>query len=181
MKVVYSDICDDNYHESVTFDEVEECPICKHSIKPSKLHGEIIRDGIRASRLALLYYCSHCHNVFIAQYSDKASVKVKDSVAYTKLDFVSPNNFKKTTFEKCINDLSSTFVKIYNQSSQAESEGLNEIAGIGYRKALEFLIKDFLIWQQPDKKETFKTTPLGSCINNFIENPQLKTVASRAV
>ena len=36
------------------------------------------------------------------------------------------------------------FLTIYNQSLSAEDNNLDQIAGIGYRKALEFLIKDYL-------------------------------------
>lgn len=44
-----------------------------------------------------------------------------------------------------INNISPQFVKIYNQALKAESFGLDEIIGLGYRKAFEFLIKDFII------------------------------------
>jgi hypothetical protein len=33
-------------------------------------------------------------------------------------------------------------VEIAQQASDAEQYGLDQIAGVGYRKALEFLIKD---------------------------------------
>ncbi|WP_117161326.1 DUF4145 domain-containing protein [Paraliobacillus sp. X-1268] len=38
-----------------------------------------------------------------------------------------------------------SFCKIYSQSEKAEMENLDQIAGMGYRKALEFLVTDYLI------------------------------------
>lgn len=177
MKVIYNDIIDDGYVEKVTFDEVEICPICKHSIKPQKIYGGIVRDGVRASRLAILYYCNHCNNVFIAEYYDRATNKERDAIVYTKLGFVAPNKFEETIFDDCINKLSPTFVKIYNQSSQAESSGLDEIAGIGYRKALEFLVKDYCISKNQNKSDEIAKAHLGDCINKYIEDERIKNLA----
>lgn len=46
-------------------------------------------------------------------------------------------------FDSEIQEISPSFVKIYNQALAAEELNLSEIAGMGYRKSLEFLIKDF--------------------------------------
>ena len=51
---------------------------------------------------------------------------------------------------------------------------------MGYRKALEFLIKDFLLLEKQEKQEDIKNWALGKCINELIDNEQLKKVASRA-
>ena len=79
-----------------------------------------------------------------------------------------------------ISDLSPGFEKIYNQSFHAEQIGLDEIAGVGYRKSLEFLIKDYLIIKYPDKKEDIKKTFLGICINNWVEEKKKKKTTKRA-
>ena len=62
----------------------------------------------------------------------------------------------------------------------AEQLKLDQICGIGYRKALEFLLKDFLIKEHPDKKEEIQKKLLGRCIKEYIENPNLMDVAKRA-
>ena len=38
----------------------------------------------------------------------------------------------------------SKFIDVYNQSLEAEIKGLDEIAGMGFRKSLEILVKDFV-------------------------------------
>lgn len=48
-------------------------------------------------------------------------------------------------FDKKIDEISPKFNEIYKQALAAEVSNLNEIAGLGYRKSLEFLIKDIAI------------------------------------
>ncbi len=52
--------------------------------------------------------------------------------------------------------------------------------GIGYRKAIEFLIKDYLITTFPDKKEAILKAKLGQCISNYVSDPKVKMCAERA-
>lgn len=59
--------------------------------------------------------------------------------------------------------------------------GLTEISGMGYRKALEFLIKDYAILRWPDDAEVIRKMTLGNCINEKIGYDRLKTLAQRAV
>jgi hypothetical protein len=72
------------------------------------------------------------------------------------------------------------FQEIYNQALQAESLKLNHIAGMGYRKALEFLIKDYLINFKEEDAEVIKGKLLGRCIKNHIENENIRELAERA-
>ena len=71
--------------------------------------------------------------------------------------------------------------KIFNQASAAEELGLKEIGGMGYRKALEFLIKDFLIAEKPGSRDDIERSLLGTCIGRHVEDERLKLCASRAV
>lgn len=91
-----------------------------------------------------------------------------------------PNRFNKKIFDDKIINLSPQFDKIYNQALAAESSGLDEIAGLGFRKAMEFLIKDFAIHEHPDDEDKIKSMPLGQCINSYIDNDHIKTLATRS-
>lgn len=57
---------------------------------------------------------------------------------------------------------------------------LSQIMGVGYRKALEFLIKDYLISLHPDKDASIKAKLLGRCISDDINDIKIKSVAERA-
>ncbi len=70
------------------------------------------------------------------------------------------------------------FVKIYNQAEISENSGCLEICGLGYRKALEFLVKDYAIKFNPDDEESIKKQMLSPCINHYIDNPRIKTLAT---
>ena len=164
------------------FDEISICPMCKHAIKPFKMYGVYYSTGENQKNVTLLYRCQNCYDSFILQFDDVYSTTSRSMFENTtKHVKISPIKFKEQTFDDLINNTSPTFVKIYNQALSAETQGLDEIAGIGYRKALEFLIKDFTISKNPDKEDEIKKCLLGKCINEYIDNPQLKTAASRAI
>lgn len=83
-------------------------------------------------------------------------------------------------FPEIIKDISSKFVEIHRQAETAETEDLGEISGIGYGKALEFLIKDYLIKLFPDKEEIIKKKKLYDCIHELVDNPKIKALAEKA-
>ena len=87
---------------------------------------------------------------------------------------------KKQAFSKVIEELSPTFIEIYNQSLAAEAAGLNQLNGIGLRKALEFLIKDYCIKQNSDRKNEIKECTLGKCIENYIDDVNVKACAKKS-
>lgn len=160
-----------------------ECPSCKGNISPVYLGGWVNAD---ANTMYALFECRKCHSGFIMSASE---VEVK-SKSYNKVFYLSdnskieyaPNRPIPITFSEHISNLSSQFVKIYNQANAAEAAGLDEIAGIGYRKALEFLIKDYLCEGKGDEeKQIIIKKFLGNVIKEDIENSNIKAVAVRAV
>ena len=117
-----------------------------------------------------------CRNMFITQFS---TVGVRKPVFTKILPTALP---EKRTFSDIISELSPIFCEIYNQAYIAEQTNLMQICGTGYRKSLEFLIKDYLISTLPeDQHEAIKNKFLNNCIRDNISNINIKTVASRAV
>ncbi len=88
--------------------------------------------------------------------------------------------FKTRDFSDHIKSISDSFCKIYNESQIAEENGLTEICGVGYRKCLEFLIKDYIISIHPLKAEEVKTKFLSNCIQQYVSNENIKNMAKRA-
>jgi hypothetical protein len=72
------------------------------------------------------------------------------------------------------------FVKIYSQALEAEQKRLDEVCGPALRRALEFLVKDYLIENRVADEETIKATALGNCIRNYVSDSNVKTCADRA-
>jgi len=72
------------------------------------------------------------------------------------------------------------FFVIYNQAKEADDRRLKEICGAGYRRALEFLIKDYLVKEKGKKSKEIRETRLGTCIKDYIDNQNIKDCAKRA-
>ena len=170
----------------------DECPLCHKGICPeikysyfnSKRWGE-------RNCLEIVFKCPKrdCDNLFISYYkalrSDCAHFYYVASFPITK---------QAREFSKEIGNISKKFSIIYNQARSAEQDGLKEICGAGYRRALEFLIKDYLIKKlksedkpsekvkktTEDQEKKIKNKLLGKCISEDIENKQIKKVAQRA-
>lgn len=83
-------------------------------------------------------------------------------------------------FPESVVAISPRFVEIHKQAQLAEIDGLNEIAGPGYGKALEFLIKDYLIKSLPEQENEIKKMKLYDCIHKKVENAKIKALADKA-
>lgn len=157
----------------------ETCPICKAKIEPI-----YISSCLGENCVAYVFnYCRSCKETFIAAYETYMDSKSTAKTYYynaKSLIYSEPNRFVKHVFDNKVVLLSPQFDKIYNQALAAEASQLNEIAGLGYRKALEFLIKDFAIHEVPNDSEKIKTMPLGQCIKNYIRDNSIKTLAERS-
>ncbi|OGG11088.1 hypothetical protein A2Z00_01710 [Candidatus Gottesmanbacteria bacterium RBG_13_45_10] len=102
-----------------------------------------------------------------------------DNYVFLKNSFVRPY-FKPEQFDKEIEELSPDFVKICTQAKIAEEMELDLICGPGYRKALEFLIKDFLIKAKGKESKYVKDHKLGWLIANDIDSEKIKITSGLA-
>lgn len=150
----------------------DNCPFCHKSIT-ARIYQAFRKD----KKLEIVFGCpnSNCGRIFLSQYERN---RTNDSTYY----YVSSSigNFVEKVFAEDIVELSPNFVEIYNQAAKSESLNLFHIAGIGYRKAIEFLIKDYLISINPTQENVFKNKFLGNCIKEDIDNANLKKVTERA-
>ncbi|WP_430816557.1 hypothetical protein [Carboxylicivirga sp. RSCT41] len=164
--------------KSVSYDHnPSSCPFCHQSITPRTYQA-----FNKSSILEITFICPNpkCGRAFFAIYKNGYSSIGKNPSTFYYVNS-SIGNVEGREFSNNITKISSLFTEIYNQSLESESIGLNHIAGIGYRKALEFLIKDYLISLNPDDSNTIKSKFLGNCIKDYIDNKNLKSVAERAV
>jgi hypothetical protein len=77
-------------------------------------------------------------------------------------------------FSSIITDISQRFEDIYNESFIAERNGLLEICGGGYRKALEFLVYDYAILKNPSDADSIKKEgQLGNVIKKYLNDETL--------
>ena len=171
-KVYY---CSDGMHSREIERKSVKCPFCGVINIPEYL---FLKNVEGSDFLNVFTKCTNptCRNMFITQFS---TVGVRKPVFTKILPTALP---EKRTFSDIISELSPNFCEIYNQAYIAEQTNLMQICGTGYRKSLEFLIKDYLISTLPeDQHEAIKNKFLNNCIRDNISNINIKTVASRAV
>lgn len=148
------------------------CPFCGHALSPDLLFSSLIEyKNNKDNRLFILNYCPNCDNEFMSIHSYDPS-----DGGYL-FNSSAPVRFSGHAFSDNIQSLSPQFVTTYNESLHAEKLGLNSICGMGYRKALEFLIKDYVISKFPEEKVKIEQLPLAQCIGTYISDERLKTLA----
>ncbi len=173
----------DSRDSYLIYEEEKICPICKANISPKFISSVLHKNLSGNPHVSIHNYCTGCSSAFITDYDVYLSSKSSSAYDYYYVTCVvssEPNRFKEKLFDEHINNLSPSFVKIYNQALAAECSGLDEIAGLGYRKALEFLIKDFSTSEHKDEEEKIKSMPLSACIKNYIDDPRIKILAEKS-
>ena len=160
------------------------CPVCHRGIDP--IFNGIAFVSARTDSggwtgyLELIFRCprKHCARAFIAIYGQ--NVQNTGDRNWFFFEFCTPTSFEPPEVEDGIRQVSPRFVEIYGQSLEAERLGLDQICGCGLRRAVEFLIKDYLIQKRPEDTDSIKKAFLGTCINNYVTDTNVKAVANRA-
>jgi hypothetical protein len=171
----------------VSYDrEPDRCPSCHLGIQAIRVDAALlIGEPKRASadaKVQVVFRCPSrkCQELFIGYYVEgyERQFNAGDGQFYLK----SSGPYKPESPEvfEGIAKLSPRFSEIYGQALAAEHYGLEEVAGGGLRKALEFLIKDYCVSEHPDREEAIKKMFLGDCITQYVDHEKIKTVARRA-
>ncbi len=107
----------------------EHCPFCNHDISLNCVFSCQSKTG-----RVYVFLCprTECQAVFFTRWDDG---KVMTYPAEANMNEISAK----------IATISPNFYEIYRQSNLAENSGLNMICGMGYRRAAEFLVKDYLV------------------------------------
>ena len=148
------------------------CPICKHAINPIVYDGLYHLHPSGVIEAFVMHLCPNCESLYCSKYgaaNDRHLLSLDASYPYAR---------ENIAFPQCIQDISANFCKIYNESYVAEKQGLTSICGVGYRKALEFLTKDYMIRKSPDDTEAIRKESLGQTINR-IDDIRIKTLSER--
>jgi hypothetical protein len=158
----------------------DKCPICHFSVTPIDWTTGTLRANGR--RLERLLQCPNeaCKHLFLARYSLTGP--------QYELNVCVPAEILTDSPTETIKAISDDFCKIYSDAQKAEGANLKLVAGPGYRKALEFLIKDYIISQFTEKdvdkqaahKSDVEKMQLGACIAKYVKSDQIREIAKRA-
>lgn len=152
-------------------DRPDTCPHCHKSITPNALFAYNGNEEFE-----VFFYCPDfkCKKSFIGYYDRMGS----SSNFLNKTSF---GTLDARIFSDTVLAISKQFEIIYNQAYAAEQQKLIEICGVGFRKALEFLIKDYAILNNSTDKDKIEKQFLSATIDKYVNDSRVKSVAKRAV
>lgn len=165
----------------------DRCPQC-HQTGVQSFLGPAFFAGSQQNEVILTMRCPNhaCSTVYLAFYTTYA----KNGVAppHTSMDCgltrCLPMKPLKYNADPVLGTVSKEFIEIATQAKHAESAGLLHVCGPGYRKALEFLVKDFLInhtfKEDAEKQANVRKMALANVIASYITNERIRGLAARA-
>lgn len=161
---------------------LDQCLQCKKEVISEPITCYTCDSSLSSAiNVGILLFCPHCRHFYVREYS---ATKISDySFDYTcSKEITKPYDIiVNIHIPENINNISKEFIELYKQSAKAEEIGLDKICGPGYRKSLEFLIKDYAIHINPDKENEIKKAKLGQVIENYYESmPQLQSLSKMA-
>lgn len=140
------------------------CPLCGVNAFPELICSSEVESANMSNLLiTTTFKCPACNNVFHVDKNPVGEISI------------CPRN-PRTELDKKVLNYYPEFAIIYQQSLQAQVEGLTEICGMGFRKAVESLVKTYLIEKTPSKKESLLKEPLSQSISR-IENNHIQCLA----
>lgn len=157
---------------------LSRCPCCNKVLSdrclPIVAVNNIPREESPEFDVLSVYRCASCNKLFVALTHNIDTGKERDDC---KLEAIFPYGSVEQFAEE-ITNLSSNFVEIYQQAEAAEHYELNKVCGMGYRRALEFLVTDYIMHKNPNYDIRNKT--LSQKINEGINNEKIKKLAKAA-
>lgn len=143
------------------------CPYCGKSVEftAKQCHAHSLDNKIFYSYL-LYAKCCKKHLIVTYLYEDE---KFKFLSMYPNpLPSALPNGLHK---------ISPRFIRLYADSERVYSDNMFELAGSGFRNALEILIKDYAIVELGEDKDKISKMDLFTAIDKFLPDPMLKNAA----
>lgn len=173
----------ETYSEKIDFYIPNNCPHCGNIMSPSIITTYTdSKKTDSGGTIVVLLQCTfdNCFKYYCLEYNYHYTFQLGHLVDSEpiKYSYMPP---VKNNLPTNIDKISTSFSAIYKQALTAEKIGLNQISGIGYRKALEFLIKDYAILKFPTEKEDIEKNFLGKVIAEKLSDfPKIQKLAKAA-
>jgi len=148
-----------------------DCPICHHHSELEMPHADSVQDR---SAVQVVFRCAYrgCRSYFIGYYG---------AIGNPGLLGVKPIKPVLSQFAEAVAKISPTFIKVFAEAEEASQLGLSQVAGPGYRKAFEFLIKDYAKSLAPDKSGDIEKKFSGAVVTDYIHDARIQAVAKRCL
>lgn len=130
---------------------VQEFMCAYFSDKAVKLKSDLWQDEV-----SVVTACPNCSRVTVHHYvrrdGDPEYICYVDfNPSYTTPYIATEMDLSEYRIGDALKNKFPEFINILEQAIEAEGAGLDKLAGMGYRKALEFLVTDFLISEKLEK------------------------------
>jgi hypothetical protein len=158
-------------NHSYGVDVPDACPICHRHSEIQILVADTVENPSGVQAVCRCAYLG-CRAFFVCAYGPKTS---------SDLISVRPLKPQVAALPETISKLSPTFISIFTEAEEATQLGLKQIAGPGYRKAFEFLIKDYAKSLAPEKGAEIETKFSGAVVSEFISDARIQAVAKRCL
>ena len=160
----------------VTVDDI--CPNCKKPTNPDLVNSSYFSLEEDKTSLVLTLRCLGCKHFWTEEFIATRYL-INNYAENYEIEHIKviPNLPSDIPISDDVEIVSPIGKQIYVQALKAEHEQLDHIAGIGYRKALEFFVKDFSIVTNPDDEEKITKMSLKQVIEKYIKDEDLKTFA----
>ncbi len=160
----------------------DKCPICHFGIDLSQNswwnYHDIHSSEQEKFNIFSIHICPHCHHGFVTEHHMMVKPNNNDeddSVPVEESQVVYPHSTPDLNINEQIRKISPRFYDVYRQCLIAKNEGLSDLYGMGYRKALEQLVTDFAINKYPDEKEKILAMSLHNRIESYFRDSDAKT------
>ncbi len=158
----------------VTVEDI--CPICKRPTNPDLVNSSYFPLTEDETHLVLTFRCLGCKHFWTEEFIAYFPNSYTGKYAIERIKVI-PDLPSDIPISDDVETVSPIGKQIYVQALKAEHEQLDHIAGIGYRKALEFFVKDFSIVTNPDDEDKIIKMSLKQVIEKYIKDEDLKTFA----
>jgi hypothetical protein len=158
-------------NQGYSVESPEACPICH---RYSEIQAVLAEDVRRRAGVEVVYRCAYqgCRSFFVAYYGPPPQGTLLS---------IRPIKPQSADFPESVSKISPTFIIVFAEAEEAAQLGLSQIAGPGYRKAFEFLIKDYAISLAPDKADDIKKNFSGTVVTDYISDSRIQQVAKRTL
>lgn len=156
----------------------DTCTYCDKGIDPIIINTFPYR-FYNSCNIIVTFKCPCCEQVFFAKYQLDSNTFGFYKHELYPFDVVGGYK-KRLDFSEEITELSQSFVDNYNDAFVAEQSGCTNIVGIAYRRAFEFLIKDYAIKYNFLDAESIKKMNLSDCVKKYVKDEETKDLLLRA-
>ena len=164
-----------NSEIKIDIDLPKSCPYCEQVQTPFLKSSSGLERNNKI--FSVIFICNKCNQHFLMQYrKQQTNLYVENYKSYpVDIYYKSADE----TFSQDLKECSPDFITIFSQLNIAEKHNLNYLLKLGYRKAIEFLVKDYLIKCKNEDESKVSTQQLGQCISD-IDDARINNLARAA-